>query len=146
MLAEHLAPLAAAEQAFVADDGSGVLRLFSRPRRSHGVAADADAEIGTRVLHTEVLEGVFGLDDTAVRDGAVAFPKKALEAARDVRAGGGTVALYLNPLRPEDVFAVTAAGEVLPQKSTFFAPKLPTGLCFRLLDEELDDERPEEYT
>ncbi len=151
LLAAHLAPLAATRQAFVADDGSGTLRLFSRPRRLPGVptgdmAADADvaadAEIGTRVLHTEVLEGVFGLDDTAVRDGAVAFPKKALEAAHDVRAGRGTVALYLNPLRPEDVFAVTAAGEVLPQKSTFFAPKLPTGLCFRLLDEDPLDEDP----
>ena len=30
---------------------------------------------------------------------------------------------------------VTAAGEVLPQKSTFFVPKLPTGLVFRTLDE-----------
>src|SRR5690606_29882175 len=142
LLAEHLAPLAASEQAFVADDGSGTLRLFARPRRApheEAGAGDAEraagAEIGTRVVHTEVLFGVFGLDAAAVRDGAVAFPKQPVEAARDVRAGRGTVALYLNPLRPEDVFAVTAAGEVLPQKSTFFAPKLPTGLCFRLLDE-----------
>jgi uncharacterized protein (DUF1015 family) len=68
------------------------------------------------------------------RDGAVAFPKHAPEAAREVRAGRGTVALYLNPLRAEDVFRATAAGEVLPQKSTFFLPKLPSGLLFRLLD------------
>lgn len=133
LLAAHLTPLAAAQQAFAADDGSGTLRIFSRPRRS-GPGTAADAEIGTRVLHREVLDGVFGLDDAAVREGAVSFPKKAIEAAREVREGRGTVALYLNPLRPEDVFAVTAAGEVLPQKSTFFAPKLPTGLCFRLLD------------
>lgn len=131
LLAAHLAPLADGRQAFAADDGSGTLRLFSRPRRAGGV----DAEIGTRVLHAEVLAGVFGLDDAAVRDGAVAFPKQPLEAAREVRAGRGTVALYLNPLRPEDVFRVTAAGEVLPQKSTYFHPKLPTGLVFRLLDE-----------
>jgi uncharacterized protein (DUF1015 family) len=128
LLAAHLAPLAAERHAFAADDGSGVLRVFSRPRKS-------EEEIGTRVLHAEVLEAVFGLDDTAVRDGAVAFPKQPLEAAREVRAGRGTVALYLNPLRPGDVFRVTAAGEVLPQKSTYFHPKLPTGLCFRLLDE-----------
>jgi uncharacterized protein (DUF1015 family) len=30
---------------------------------------------------------------------------------------------------------VTAAGATLPQKSTFFYPKLPTGLLFRSLDE-----------
>jgi uncharacterized protein (DUF1015 family) len=136
LLGTHLTPLAATHQAFVADDGSGALRLFARPRRpAHRTGAAADAEIGTRVVHTEVLEGVFGLDEAAVREGAVAFPKKAAEAAREVREGRGTVALYLNPLRPEDVFAVTAAGEVLPQKSTFFAPKLPTGLCFRLLED-----------
>jgi uncharacterized protein (DUF1015 family) len=66
----------------------------------------------------------------------VAFPKHPLEAAREVRAGRGTLALYLNPLQPEDVFRVTAAGEVLPQKSTFFLPKVPSGLLFRLLDAE----------
>ncbi|RIL00051.1 MAG: hypothetical protein DCC71_19285 [Proteobacteria bacterium] len=127
-LERHLAPLAD-RHAFAADDGSGTLRVFSRPRR------DGD-DLSIRVVHAEVLRGVFGLDDVAVRDGAVAFPKHAAEAAREVRAGRGTVALYLNPLAPEDVFRVTAAGEILPQKSTFFHPKLPSGLVFRLLDGE----------
>jgi len=70
-----------------------------------------------------------------VRDGAIGYPKSAAQTARDLRAGRGVVALYLNPLRPDDVFRVTAAGEVLPQKSTFFTPKLPTGVVFRTLDE-----------
>ena len=61
----------------------------------------------------------------------MSFPKSAERAASEVREGEGTVALYLNPLQPEDVFRVTAAGEVMPQKSTFFAPKIPTGLVFR---------------
>jgi len=68
-----------------------------------------------------------------VRDGAVSYPKSASQTARDVRSGEGNVALYLNALSPDDVFRVTGAGEVMPQKSTFFAPKLPTGLVFRLL-------------
>jgi uncharacterized protein (DUF1015 family) len=127
-LERHLAPLAD-RHAFAADDGSGTLRVFSRPR-----AANDDLSI--RVVHAEVLHGVFGLDDAAVRDGAVAFPKHAPEAAREVRAGRGSVALYLNPLAAEDVFRVTGAGEILPQKSTFFHPKLPSGLVFRLLDAE----------
>lgn len=123
-LERELAPLAGLH-AFAADDGSGTLRIFTRP---------ADGELGVRVVHREVLAGVFGLGDEAVREGAVAFPKSTLETARAVRAGEGTVALYLNPLRPDDVFRVTRAGEVLPQKSTFFYPKLPTGLLFRTLD------------
>ena len=127
LLARHLAPLAD-RPAFAADDGSGVLRLFSRPAQP--------GELGIRAIHAEVLAGVFGLDEAAVRDGAVAFPKHALEAAREVRAGRGSVALYLNALRPEDVFRVTGAGEILPQKSTFFMPKIPSGLLFRCFDEE----------
>ena len=60
----------------------------------------------------------------------------ALRTARDVRERRGAVAVYTNPLSPNDVFDVTAAGEVLPQKSTFFFPKLPTGLVFRLFEDD----------
>ena len=128
LLEQHLAPLRDAH-AFAADDASGRLRIFWRPRGAGG-------ELGIRVLHREVIEGVFGLDEEAVRQGAIEYPKDAVQTARDVRTGGGAVALYLNPLQPEDVFRVTEAGEVLPQKSTFFYPKLPTGLVFRTLAEE----------
>ncbi len=124
-LREALAPHTGAP-AFAADDGSGRLRVFWRPR---------GAELSIEVFHREVVLGFFGLDEEAVRGGALAFPKAAGEAARDVRSGRGTLALYLNPLRAEDVFAVTAAGATLPQKSTFFSPKLPTGLLFRSLDD-----------
>ncbi|MEN8160947.1 MAG: DUF1015 domain-containing protein [Myxococcota bacterium] len=126
LLARHLAPLAD-RHAFAADDGAGRLRIFSRP---------ADGELTVRVLHREVLGELLGLDEAAVRDGAVAFPKSTLQTARDVRTGRGCLALYLNPLRPDDVFRVTEAGETLPQKSTFFYPKLPTGILFRTLESE----------
>jgi uncharacterized protein (DUF1015 family) len=125
LLARHLEPLRE-RHAFAADDASGSLRILSRARRA--------GELTVRVIHDEVIEGVFGLDEAAVRGGAIAYPKSALQTARDLRAGRGAVALYLNPLTPEDVFRVTGAGEVLPQKSTFFTPKLPSGLVFRPLD------------
>jgi uncharacterized protein (DUF1015 family) len=123
LLAAHLAPLAPAP-ALAVDDGSGTLRIWSRP--------GAPDELAIRTIHAEVVGGVFGLDETAVREGAIDYPKDALRAARDVRAGRGAAALFLNPLSPDDVFRVTAAGEILPQKSTFFLPKLPTGLVFRV--------------
>lgn len=128
VLAEHLTPLGGSH-AFVADDGSGILRVFSRRRTD-------DGELGIRVIHDEVVRGVFGLSPRAVRDGAVAYAKDPVRAALEVRAGRGAVALYLNPLTPEDVFRTTAAGELLPQKSTLFTPKIPTGLVFRVLDDE----------
>ncbi len=127
LLAEHVAPLRD-RHAFAADDASGRLRILSRPSQPGG-------ELTVRVIHREVIEGVFGLDEGAVREGAIDYPKDALATARDRRAGRGSVALYLNPLAPEDVFRISAAGEVLPQKSTFFHPKLPTGLVLRLLED-----------
>ena len=84
-----------------------------------------------RILEDEILATVFGLDAQAIRDGAVLFPKSAKRAAQEVREGEGTVALYLNPTSPEAVFRATAKGDVMPQKSTFFYPKVPTGMVFR---------------
>jgi uncharacterized protein (DUF1015 family) len=127
LLAQHLAPLAD-RRAFAVDDASGSLRIFSK-------AMDSDGELTIRVLHRDVIAGVFGLDEAAVAKGAIDYPKSAVQTAVDLRKGRGAVALYLNPLAPDDVFRVTEAGGVLPQKSTFFYPKLPTGLVFRLHDE-----------
>ena len=124
LLTRHLAPLRD-RHAFAADDASGTLRIFSR---------SADDELGIRALHREVIEGVFGLNERAVREGAIAYPKSAEQTARDLRVGRGAVALYVNAVDPDDVFRVTAAGELMPQKSTFFYPKVPSGLLFRVFD------------
>lgn len=122
-LAEHLAPLAD-HPAFVAEPAAGDPLLVQR--------ADALGEsLMVRILENEVLGAVFGLDPAAIRDGAVLFPKSAKRAAQSVREGEGTVALYLNPTTPEAVFRATAKGDVMPQKSTFFYPKIPTGMVFR---------------
>ena len=123
-LVEHLEPHAGSP-AFVADDGSGQLRVFWKEEPLLD-------ELMVRIVEREVISGVFGLGAEAVRGGAVEFPKSALRAARSVWEGDGSVALYLNPLSADDVFRVTANGEVMPQKSTFFSPKVPTGLVFRL--------------
>lgn len=122
-LAEHLAPLAA-HPAFVAEPASGDPLLIHR-------AVALGESLMVRILESEILGAVFGLDPTAIRDGAVSFPKSAKRAAQSVRDGEGTVALYLNPLSPEAVFRATAKGDVMPQKSTFFYPKVPTGMVFR---------------
>ena len=126
LLRAHLEPHDAAP-AFAADDGTGALRVFVRPRRG-------PADLPIRAIHSEVIENVFGLDAERVRRGRVAFAKAATAAARRVRTAPRRVAIYVNALRPADVFAVTARGEVLPPKSTYFYPKLPTGLLLRTLD------------
>lgn len=123
LLEEHLAPLAG-KPAFAAEDATGALSVFHREE-------PLGEDLMVRVIERDVLGRVFGLSPDAVRDGAVSFPKSAERAAREVRDGQG-VALYLNPLSPDDVFRVTGAGDVMPQKSTFFYPKIPTGFVFRV--------------
>jgi uncharacterized protein (DUF1015 family) len=56
------------------------------------------------------------------------------EATRLVDSGEAAVAYLMRPTRIEDVFAVARAGEVLPQKTTYFYPKLLSGLLFHPLD------------
>lgn len=123
LLEQHLLPLVG-KPAFAADDAQGSLRIFWREE-------DLGDELVVRILEQQVLKSVFGLGPEAIRDGAVSFPKSAERAANEVRIGEGSVALYLNALSPDDVFRVTGLGEVMPQKSTFFYPKVPTGLVFR---------------
>lgn len=53
---------------------------------------------------------------------------KALDAARRGRAAA---AVLLNPTRVAQVIAVADAGDVMPQKSTYFVPKVPAGLVLR---------------
>ena len=122
-LAEELAPLAG-RPAFVAEAADGTLLLIQRPE-------PLGRALMVRIIESEVLGRVFGLDPEAIRGGAVRFPKSARRAAEELREGQGTVALYLNPMSPDDVFRATAEGEVMPQKSTFFYPKIPTGMVFR---------------
>jgi len=126
-LSRELAPRAG-HPAFAADDGSGRLRIYWRDD-------SLGEELMVRILERDVIGRVFGIAPEAIRGGAVRFPKSAERAAREVRAGQGTLALYLNPLTPDDVFAATARGEVMPQKSTFFHPKVPSGLVFRVHDD-----------
>lgn len=123
MLADELVPLAG-QPAFVAESADGTTLLVHR-------AEPLKDELMVRIIERDVLGKVFGLDIDAIRGGAVHFPKSARRAGQEVREGEGTVAIYLNPMTPDDVFRATGEGEVMPQKSTFFYPKIPTGMVFR---------------
>lgn len=67
----------------------------------------------------------------AERERAVAYERDPLAAVRAVREGAYQMALFLNPTRPEQVVAVAEAGDRMPEKSTYFYPKPPTGLVIR---------------
>ncbi len=63
------------------------------------------------------------------------FTEDAETAAESVRRGEATYAVLLEPLAVATVLSLADAGERMPQKSTFFWPKAPTGVSFNLLEE-----------
>jgi uncharacterized protein (DUF1015 family) len=62
------------------------------------------------------------------------YTKDAAEAIEQVDAGRAQAAFLLDPTPVEAVAAVAEAGEVMPQKSTYFYPKAATGLLFNPLE------------
>ena len=56
------------------------------------------------------------------------------EAVESVKSGKSQCAFILNPTRVTEIRDVAAAGEKMPQKSTYFYPKLITGLTMNRLD------------
>jgi uncharacterized protein (DUF1015 family) len=90
------------------------------------------------LLHGLVLEGatsVLGLDaHREAEAGRLVYTKDADEALARVRSGEFAAAFLLNPTRVEEVRAVSEAGETMPEKSTYFYPKILTGLVFHSLE------------
>ena len=84
----------------------------------------------------ELLEGD-GLDveivDSLAPKGVTYTPQRA-EAVAAVDRGEAEAAFLLRPTRIEDVFERARAGRVMPQKTTYFYPKLTSGLLFHPLD------------
>ena len=86
-------------------------------------------------LHKCLLEGVLGISQEAIRNQQnVRYLRDAGEAVDLVRAGDANVAFLMNPVRIEQVRDIAFAGEVLPQKSTDFYPKLLSGLTIYALE------------
>ncbi|MEX2210200.1 MAG: DUF1015 family protein, partial [Gaiellaceae bacterium] len=112
-------------------------RLFSTPRRLES-EANGGAEVtevtreGSRVVHGPAGLLDVQLVDTLGHEG-ISYTADAEEAERRVREGEAAVAYLLQPTRIEDVFAHARRGEVLPQKTTYFFPKLISGLLFHPL-------------
>jgi hypothetical protein len=64
---------------------------------------------------------------------ALAYSADPYSAFDAVRSGKAAAAVLLNPTKLEQVFAVADAGDVMPPKSTYFVPKVPSGLVLRSL-------------
>jgi uncharacterized protein (DUF1015 family) len=88
-------------------------------------------------LHKCLLEKVLGLSEESIRNQQnISYVRDAGEALSQVRGDGarGNIAFLMNPCRIAQVRDIAFAGEVMPQKSTDFYPKLLSGLTIYALD------------
>ncbi|MCC6626044.1 MAG: DUF1015 domain-containing protein [Chloroflexi bacterium] len=74
-----------------------------------------------------ILERALGISAATLEE-RIAYTRDADEARAAVAAGQAHLALLLNPTDLTGLLAVARAGDQMPQKSTYFYPKVPTGL------------------
>ncbi|MCH5200958.1 MAG: DUF1015 domain-containing protein [Oscillospiraceae bacterium] len=92
-------------------------------------ASKALRELDVSILHTLILERIFGIDkENMAHQINLTYTRSADEALAAVDGQRANCAFLLNPTRVSEIRDVAAAGEKMPQKSTYFYPKLTTGL------------------
>jgi len=118
--------------------GAGWIARLADDGAWRAVTADkpgAWRELDVTVLHGLALERAAGLDAAAQGSGTyLRYTRDAAEAVAAVDAGQGQAAFLVRPTPPESVRDIALAGHSMPQKSTYFYPKLLTGLVMAQLD------------
>ncbi len=86
------------------------------------------------ILQALVLEDCLKMtpESIAAQEGLF-FEKSAVKTANAVKSGQAQAAFLLNPTRMDQLKDVSDAKDVMPQKSTFFQPKLVTGAILRAM-------------
>ena len=98
--------------------------------------SEASKSLDVTVLHTLVLEKLFGIDkENMANQVNLTYTRSFQEAVESVEKGESQCAFILNPTRVAEIRDVAAAGEKMPQKSTYFYPKLITGLVMNDLED-----------
>ena len=99
-------------------------------------APDAVRRLDVSVLHSLVLDRLFGITPEQVKAGGlIDYTIDARGALDDVAKGRAAGVFLMNPPTIADVGAVSEAGALMPEKSTYFYPKLLTGLVVNPLDQ-----------
>ncbi|MGA3130080.1 MAG: DUF1015 domain-containing protein [Terracidiphilus sp.] len=123
--------------AFVAVTRGGDFLLRAKPEAMAKALADVperQRQLDLAQLHTIVLDRLLGLDAEKVREQTnLRYLRDAGEAVEQVRKGEADVTFLTNPVTMEQLREVAFAGEVMPQKSTDFFPKLLSGLTIYAL-------------
>jgi uncharacterized protein (DUF1015 family) len=123
---------------FIAATGDGNYLLTPQPDAIAPLMEGLPAkqrQLGVAQLHTVVLDHLLGLDPgTITRLGNVRYIRDAQESVSMVNSGDADVAFLIKPITLDQLRDVSLSGEVMPQKSTDFYPKLLSGLAIYALD------------
>jgi uncharacterized protein (DUF1015 family) len=123
--------------AFVAVTRQGPYLMRAKKNAVHdalGQLPSLQRDLDVVQLHRIMLERVLGISEEAVRNQQnVRYERDASEAISWVRQGAN-VAFLMNPAKIDQVRDIAFGGEVLPQKSTDFYPKLLSGLAIYALE------------
>jgi uncharacterized protein (DUF1015 family) len=97
--------------------------------------SEAYRRLDAAVLEALLLRGALGMsDDDIAQLRGLDYSKSTADAFEAVESGRFDAAFFLRATPVEQVQAVAAAGESMPPKSTYFHPKVPTGLVFNALE------------
>ncbi len=127
--------------------GTGRIGLFTRglaailtvDRAAVEASLDASLSVGSRGLDVNalsvIIEHAYGDDAaTMAAEGRLWYVKDATIATTQVAGEEASAAFLLHEMPPAAIALVAGAGEVMPQKSTYFDPKAPTGLLLSPLE------------
>ncbi len=88
------------------------------------------------LLHNYILKNLLGITQEAQEKKLnIHYIQKVHECVDEVASGASQIAFFVNPTRIEQVRDVAKSGNTMPQKSTFFFPKLISGLVFNKMVE-----------
>jgi uncharacterized protein (DUF1015 family) len=102
-------------------------------RDGHFQVLPLDGEVAAMELHRQVLDNILGRRSA---EEVLAYTRDPAEAVRWVDAGDGVAAFFLDTPDLAAVLKVARAGKTMPQKTTYFHPKPPSGMVFHRLDPE----------
>lgn len=135
-LAEAVAGAGDAAFGLVAADAELGLLLTVKDPQAVDAALPADRsaewrELDYSIANHAIMQTCLGLSPEQMKEyKTVQFTADASEAVSAVREGDAKYAVIMNPISTQRVLELADAGERMPQKSTFFYPKVPTGLVF----------------
>jgi uncharacterized protein (DUF1015 family) len=139
LVSADLEPLTVAEgTAFlvVTKDGNHLLKAKPEAVKAALVGIPArQAQLDVVQLHSILLDKILGLTTERITQlGNVRFIREADEAIEQVHSGAADVAFLIKPITLDQLRDVSLSGDVMPQKSTDFYPKLLSGLAIYALD------------